>query len=610
MSLLGYDSTGSASINGLIQMSANDMYSDDTYINYSTSPLNVGDELIRLQDEIDAIETSLIGIANGYYGLFGSTNNATNPSAEKNFYFNQTIATNGFSITGGTGVSATRITATYEGFYSIYYKANYQKVNATTAYEVRTWLMKNGTDLNYSTTMHTFSTTAQWQQISGQYTVELAAGDYLEVAWLSANANASSDILDSIGATAPYPQISAMFASITQVSNTTSGHSDIITVGSTTTLAAGSPATVTDTTTIYPSYTEHTLAFGIPAGPQGTPGTNGTNGTNGATGSEGPTGPKGDTGATGPKGDKGDNGDGPIADAALALATTAQVTAAAAAAAIVVTNGTVAAQGAAITTLQGEVDTLQTEMVTANNNISLLEQKTQLQSYDAGNLRTQFVNDLQLTGTATYRGSQIITTGSGTFFNVNTTEDINAGTDITATTSITAGTDLTSTAGIAYINRATAAAKKLVLYDNNTGNNYEYLGMSVSTDGFNQFLNYNVNSVNSEHRFLYGSSSVAAKQILSLNPTTTSLTTNSIDFRAKDITSANRDAGITISNNSSLAADLGTLGIYAGVINIGTQAAFNTVNIGSLNSIVNINGIVNMPNAVNFTMIGSVFEQF
>ena len=124
MSLLGYDSTGSGSINGLIQMSANDMYSDDTYINYSTSPLNVGDELIRLQGEIDAIETSLIGIADGYYGLYGSSNNPNNTTVntERSFYFNQTLAQNGFSITGGTGVNATRITATYAGVYNIYYK--------------------------------------------------------------------------------------------------------------------------------------------------------------------------------------------------------------------------------------------------------------------------------------------------------------------------------------------------------------------------------------------------------------------------------------------------------------------------------------------------------
>ena len=59
--------------------------------------------------------------------------------------------------------------------------------------------MKNGVDVDYSATIHTFPTTALWFQASGQFIISLAAGDYLEVVWLSANANATSDILDSIG---------------------------------------------------------------------------------------------------------------------------------------------------------------------------------------------------------------------------------------------------------------------------------------------------------------------------------------------------------------------------------------------------------------------------
>ena len=597
MSLLGFDSSGPATINGLSNINCDTLYSNEIYIDSSTTPINVGDTLDALQAEIDAIETSLIGIGVGYYGIYGSTNNPTNTLSERTLFYNQTIAENGFTLTGSP---ITRITATYDGFYSCYWKINYQKVNSTVSYDVRIWGMKNGVDINFSTTVQTLPIAAGFHQISGNFLIELDATDYLEVVWYSSNGNASSDILDYQGSSSPYPQVSSQFVTIQQISNTTSGHSDIISVGSTTTLAPGSNATVTDTTTINPTYTEHSLAFGIPAGATGSTGATGTTGATGA------------TGAQGPKGDKGDTGDdGPIALAALALATTAEATAVAAAAAIIVTNGVVSSQGAAITTLEGQVGTLQGEMTTANSNITLLEQKTQLQSYDAVNLRTAFTNDLQLNGTATYRGAQIITTGSGTFFNVNATEDINAGTDLTATESITAGTDLISTAGIAYVNRTSTAAKRLVFYDNGTGNNFEYLGMSVSTDGFNQFLNYNVNTAASEHRFLYASSSVAAKQILSLNPTNTALTTNAIDFRAKDIaTSANRDAGITITNNSSLSPDLGTLGIYAGVINIGTQVTPSIVNIGALGSVVNISGIVNMPNAQNFSMINSFFQQF
>ena len=143
MSLLGFDSTGPATINGLSNINCDTLYSNEIYIDSSTTPINVGDELDALQAEIDAIETSLIGIGTGYYGIFNNTNNPSNPLTEKKIYLTNTIAANGFSITGGTGVSATRITADYPGVYSIYYKANYKKVNATTSYELRMWLMKN-----------------------------------------------------------------------------------------------------------------------------------------------------------------------------------------------------------------------------------------------------------------------------------------------------------------------------------------------------------------------------------------------------------------------------------------------------------------------------------
>ena len=179
MSLLGYDNNDKT-LSGDVEIYATNVYATNIY----DGAVNVGDTLITLQAEIDALEAQIISSGTtGYYGIYGSTNNATNPLAEKNFYFSQNIAQNGFSITGGSGTSATRITATYAGVYNIYYKANYQKVDTTTAYEVRTWLMKNGVDLDYSTTLHTFSTTSQWQQISGQFIVSLSAKDYLQIVW-------------------------------------------------------------------------------------------------------------------------------------------------------------------------------------------------------------------------------------------------------------------------------------------------------------------------------------------------------------------------------------------------------------------------------------------
>ena len=415
MSLLGYDNNDKT-LSGDIDVYATNVYATNIYDNN----VNVGDTLILLQAEIDALEAQIIASGTtGYYGLFGSSNNASNPLAEKNFYFNQTIQTNGFSITGGTGLSATRITATYAGVYNIYYKANYQKIDATTAYEVRTWLMKNGTDLNYSTTLHTFSTPAQWQQISGQYIVTLAAGDYLEIAWLSATAVASSDILDSVGASAPYPQLSAMFACIQQVANTQEGLGAIFQVASTNTLPAGSSATVTDTTTTFPTYINHSLVFGIPQGLQG------------ATGAKGDKGDTGATGPQGPKGDKGDTGDdGPIAIAALTLAT---ATAASLTAYTISNNAEQAAQNATLGVHTGEIASLEVD-------VTALQVKTADQSW--GTLSgTTFNRQVHITNI-----DPITTPGTdAVYLGANNASTFLYG--LSATGSISTASTFTSTAG-------------------------------------------------------------------------------------------------------------------------------------------------------------------
>lgn len=71
-----------------------------------------------------------------------------------------------------------------------------------------------------------------------------------------------------------------------------------VSVGTTTTLAAGSSATVTKSGTL----TQPVFSFGIPQGLTGATGPAGAKGATGATGATGPAGPKGATGATGPAG--------------------------------------------------------------------------------------------------------------------------------------------------------------------------------------------------------------------------------------------------------------------------------------------------------------------
>ena len=83
------------------------------------------------------------------------------------------------------------------------------------------------------------------------------------------------------------------------------GQSANISVGTVTTLTAGSNATVVNSGTSM----DAVLDFGIPQGAKGDTGPQGPQGETGATGATGPQGPKGDTGDTGPQGQKGDTGD-------------------------------------------------------------------------------------------------------------------------------------------------------------------------------------------------------------------------------------------------------------------------------------------------------------
>lgn len=98
------------------------------------------------------------------------------------------------------------------------------------------------------------------------------------------------------------------------------GQSANISIGTVTTLSAGSNATVVNSGTSM----DAVLDFGIPQGakgdtgdtgpagpqgPQGETGATGPQGPQGETGATGPQGPKGNTGDTGPQGPKGDTGD-------------------------------------------------------------------------------------------------------------------------------------------------------------------------------------------------------------------------------------------------------------------------------------------------------------
>lgn len=457
MSLLGFDTTGSATINGLTEINANNVFSDVLYYDADTTPVNV-------KTAIDALQASIGSITPGYYFLGASTNNPGNTLSEKKLYYSQQLAQNGFTLVG-TGTSATQITATYAGVYNISYKINYQKVNNTVPYEVKTWIMKNGVDVDYTATIQTMDASSQWMQVMNQFTVTLAANDYLEVVWYSPNANASSDILDFINSAAPSPQVSSQTVMVTQISNVLAG-------------------------------------------------------TTGATGPQGPVGPQGAQGPQGPQGDTGPVSGEPIGIAALALATATAAT----------LGGYIVSNDAVQVTQNAAIATNTTDIATDEGRITILEVKTTDQSWSSLQ-RTTFSGRLNVGATSagvTLYDTIPSTFGSGISASAAITSS--AGTSqfssllINTTAEIT--NDLTITNGELYVTRNTlTSSKKIVLYDNTTGNDYDYLGFwTDSGTASKKFLNAEIDGVaGSAFQWYYGdglgSSRTLAKSLSSAQET-------------------------------------------------------------------------------------------
>jgi hypothetical protein len=172
---------------------------------------------------------------------------------------NNTAESNGVSI-----VSNSRITFTYAGTYNVQFSAQLDRTNSGSD-TVEIWLRKNGVDVANSggSVAMDGGVAASRRVPSWNYVLTVAAGDYLELMWLTTDTHIR--LLAQSASTSPaHPEIPSVIITAQQVMYTQVG----------------------------------------PTGPTGVTGTNGTNGTNGATG---PTGPTGVTGSTGPTGATGAN---------------------------------------------------------------------------------------------------------------------------------------------------------------------------------------------------------------------------------------------------------------------------------------------------------------
>jgi hypothetical protein len=134
------------------------------------------------------------------YGSFLRTTTQTNTGGATGqaAVFDTTVASNNFSIVGGT-----QITAAVAGTYTIV--ATYQVAKTDTGTDdINVWFKKNGTNVPNSAFNLTLVGNNAAQLATTPWIITLAAGDQIEAWWYSADANA---ILLGEPAAAPYPAI-------------------------------------------------------------------------------------------------------------------------------------------------------------------------------------------------------------------------------------------------------------------------------------------------------------------------------------------------------------------------------------------------------------------
>lgn len=125
--------------------------------------------------------------------------------------FNQTYLESGFSI---NGASNSQITATYGGVYNFQFTTQIVSGSASSK-TVYLWISRNGTDLGYTAKDVVLSGSADVNEATWNFNLDLAAGEYVEMKWSSDDIDAS---LNSEAATSPHPGVASAVVTINFIS--------------------------------------------------------------------------------------------------------------------------------------------------------------------------------------------------------------------------------------------------------------------------------------------------------------------------------------------------------------------------------------------------------
>lgn len=188
---------------------------DDRYSRMTADQHNslIRNFMLKLQN----VMSSLLGPNGGQYidrpnGLFFNTTDQTLAAINTAtpVEFPTTYLSNAVKVNAGT---ESRIYVSVPGVYNFQFSGQLVSSDAS-AKQIYLWIVRNGTDIGYSTHQYTLSGSNTHLNISWNFNIDLQDGDYLELEWA---ADSTSVTMEATAATSPHPGIPSAVMAVSYV---------------------------------------------------------------------------------------------------------------------------------------------------------------------------------------------------------------------------------------------------------------------------------------------------------------------------------------------------------------------------------------------------------
>ena len=167
--------------------------------------------------KLQSVLSNLLGPNGGQFidrpnGLFFNTANQTlvATNTAKAVDFTSTYLSNAVKVNAGTD---SRIYVTVSGVYNFQFSGQLRSGSGS-AKQVYVWIVRNGTNIGYSTHQYTLSGSNQHLNISWNFNIDLKDGDYLELEWAS---DSTSVTMEATAAAGAHPGIPSAVMAVSYV---------------------------------------------------------------------------------------------------------------------------------------------------------------------------------------------------------------------------------------------------------------------------------------------------------------------------------------------------------------------------------------------------------